>query len=206
MPKRLVFIADAVVEDRQECAEALKQRGFRVEAVESGSELIDALDRRTPNLVILSCNIMLAHAGDDIPQIRSALRDKIPVLLLASHACRRICARAWRLPVVAWEDRQIDADWLGDHVASLLSNGRPPRLPDFAAEAMERLTDRERTVLSLVCNGLLDREISECLDITVMTVHTHVKRIINKLGVCNRTEAAALKLACPEYRNGHDPD
>jgi DNA-binding NarL/FixJ family response regulator len=194
-----ILIADTVAEDRHDYAAALRQRGLDVETVASGTSLVDALKRSDPDLVILACNVMLADSGDDIAHIRAALRDETPVLILASYACRRICARAWRLPVVAWEDRQVDADWLGDHVVTLLANGRPQRMPDHASRAMDTLTDRERTVLSLVCNGLLDREIGECLEISVMTVHTHVKRIINKLGARNRTEAAAMKMVCPDF-------
>jgi two-component system, NarL family, response regulator LiaR len=52
------------------------------------------------------------------------------------------------------------------------------------------LTDRELAVLELVALGLTNREIGEQLNIAERTVTTHVSRILGKLGLENRTQAA----------------
>jgi DNA-binding CsgD family transcriptional regulator len=51
------------------------------------------------------------------------------------------------------------------------------------------LTQRERQVLELIRDGLLSKEISEKLCISVHTVNTHRQRILEKLGVDNSMEA-----------------
>jgi DNA-binding CsgD family transcriptional regulator/tetratricopeptide (TPR) repeat protein len=58
------------------------------------------------------------------------------------------------------------------------------------------LTAREQEVLSLVADGLADREISQRLFISERTVHHHVSAILSKIGVSSRTAAAreAVKL------------
>jgi DNA-binding NarL/FixJ family response regulator len=59
--------------------------------------------------------------------------------------------------------------------------------------AMPRLlTDRERDVVALVAEGLTNKEIGRRLDISPATVKVHVERIIGKLGVADRTQAAVL--------------
>jgi len=55
---------------------------------------------------------------------------------------------------------------------------------------MARLTQRERDILNLLSNGCLDKEIAESLGISLWTVHGHLKKIYDKLGVHTRTEAA----------------
>ena len=55
----------------------------------------------------------------------------------------------------------------------------------------EPLTQREEEVLELLAAGLTDREIGEQLVISPVTVKKHVANIYGKLGVSNRTEAAA---------------
>ena len=55
----------------------------------------------------------------------------------------------------------------------------------------ERLTEREFAVLELVAAGRTNRRIADELFITIDTVKRHVTHLLDKLGVHNRTEAAA---------------
>jgi DNA-binding CsgD family transcriptional regulator len=55
-----------------------------------------------------------------------------------------------------------------------------------------KLTPAEENVLGWLCRFLSNREIAKRLFVSVETVRTHVKRILGKLGVATRTEAALL--------------
>ncbi len=61
------------------------------------------------------------------------------------------------------------------------------RRSDPAAQAT--LTDREEEVLTLVAEGLSNRQIGERLFISTKTVSVHVSNVLAKLGVSGRTEA-----------------
>ncbi len=54
----------------------------------------------------------------------------------------------------------------------------------------ELLTDRELEVLPLLASGLTNQEIAQRLTISPGTVKHHVRHIVSKLGVSDRTQAA----------------
>ena len=56
------------------------------------------------------------------------------------------------------------------------------------------LTAREREILDLIVAGCSNAQIAERLYITIGTVKTHVRNILNKLSVDDRTQAAVLAL------------
>src|SRR6266542_1192557 len=56
------------------------------------------------------------------------------------------------------------------------------------------LTAREREVALLVADGLANRVIAERLAVSERTVETHVRNVLTKLGLANRTQVAAWTL------------
>jgi DNA-binding NarL/FixJ family response regulator len=61
-------------------------------------------------------------------------------------------------------------------------------------EEIVALTNREREVLSLVAQGQSDQEIADNLIISIHTVKTHMRNILNKLHLGQRHEAAQYAL------------
>jgi NarL family two-component system response regulator LiaR len=56
--------------------------------------------------------------------------------------------------------------------------------------APEALTAREMTVLRLIAQGLSNQEIADRIAVSEPTVRTHVSRILGKLHLASRTQAA----------------
>ena len=72
--------------------------------------------------------------------------------------------------------------------------GHDPDLRSQREEAMDALTGRELEVLGLIARGHANGRIAEELVLSVGTVKTHVHRIISKLGVSDRTQAAVRSI------------
>ena len=66
--------------------------------------------------------------------------------------------------------------------------------PPENQEAYETLTKRELEVLSLIAQGLENREIASQLVVSEATIRTHVSNILGKLHLANRTQAALYAL------------
>ena len=95
---------------------------------------------------------------------------------------------------------RIGATWLVDELdglarrARLTLAGAEPVVEEQPAEPRDELglTPRERDVLALLAEGRTNREIGEALFMAEKTASVHVSRILAKLDVRSRTEAAAV--------------
>lgn len=87
-------------------------------------------------------------------------------------------------------------------VAGYRAATRVPALPPGVREAIDGLSTRERDVLALVAQGAPNAEISQSLFLGESTVKAYVSRVLAKLGVANRVQAALLARSAgvPEER------
>jgi DNA-binding CsgD family transcriptional regulator len=67
-------------------------------------------------------------------------------------------------------------------------------VPSPARSALDGLTEREREVLRWLAGGKTDKDIGDILGISPRTVHKHLQRIYQKLGVETRTAAVVRSM------------
>jgi two-component system NarL family response regulator len=85
------------------------------------------------------------------------------------------------------------------HTIRAVHSGGRPIPPDIARTLADRLTQsqltaREIEVLTLVAKGLRNKEIGATLAIAEETVQSHMKHILSKMGVNDRTRAAVVAM------------
>lgn len=111
-------------------------------------------------------------------------------------AVRETCdGNAWIDPAVA----NIVLRQVREAPGTLAQSSRTVRIEAVAPEFEQiietyPLTERELEILELIVAGCSNAEIAERSYITVGTVKTHVRSILNKLGVDDRTKAAVRAL------------
>lgn len=104
--------------------------------------------------------------------------------------------RALRSGAVTFLSKGTPDEELVRTIREVHSGGRPIP-PDVARKLADRLTGnalspREIEVVKLIADGLRNKEIAAALHISEETVQGHVKNILSKLGVNDRTRAAIV--------------
>ncbi len=93
--------------------------------------------------------------------------------------------------VAAVESVMSDTSWFTRTVVEKLKAWRQAKTPAARSGDLEQLTDREREILALICEGRSDAEMSALLHLSQNTVRNHVASLYRKIGV-NRRSAAVI--------------
>jgi DNA-binding NarL/FixJ family response regulator len=139
--------------------------------VKDGIEATVEIRRRFP-----TASILMLTAFDGDADIRKALEAGVQGYVLKSSTGDRLIPA---LRAVAAGER-----WVPREVASRLAS----------RNSFEQLTAREMQVLNELAKGLSNKQIADVLNITEYTVKDHLKNILAKLRVADRTEAVTTAL------------
>ncbi|MFJ8932854.1 MULTISPECIES: response regulator transcription factor [unclassified Streptomyces] len=85
----------------------------------------------------------------------------------------------------------------------LMARLRGDRPREAEPDALSALTERERQILDLIGEGLTNRQIGRRLYLAEKTVKNHISRLLSKLGVERRIQAAVIATESRE-RHGRD--
>lgn len=170
----------------------------------TSADAIEAAARERPDIVIMDVRL---PDGSGVEACR-AIREILPatrVIMLTSYPDDEALYASIVAGASGYLLKQTRAAALIDAIDAV-SKGRALLDPDVTARVLERvrrgnvdedpalasLTDQERRVLEQIATGKTNREIGEVLFLSEKTVKNYVSRILEKLGLHRRAEAAAF--------------
>ncbi|MEU1202914.1 response regulator transcription factor [Streptomyces sp. NPDC005813] len=89
--------------------------------------------------------------------------------------------------------------------ARLMRSLRDPAEPPTVAPELASLSPREREILTLIGEGLTNRQIGKQLYLSEKTVKNHISRLLAKLGVQRRVQAAVMASHLEQPDTGDRP-
>jgi NarL family two-component system response regulator LiaR len=169
---------------------------------ESGKAAIRLCAEVMPDVVLMD---MVMPDMDGASATR-AIREQFPsvqVIALTSFKEGKMIKDALEAGAIGYLLKNVSADELAQAIRAAHA-GRATLSPDVAQVMVHTagqppppgldLTERERTVLTLMVEGLNNTQIAGKLTVSPSTVKSHVSNILSKLGVASRTEAVTLAL------------
>jgi DNA-binding NarL/FixJ family response regulator len=198
-----------LVDDHEVVREGLRtllarQKGIVV-AGEAGTmaEAIETASRAKPDVIVMDVRLPDGSGVEACRTIREA-RPETKVIMLTSYADDEALFASIVAGAAGYLLKQTRGQALVDAITSVAA-GRSLLDPDVTGKVLERvrrgrededpgfasLTDQERKVVEQLAEGKTNREIGEVLFLSEKTVKNYVSRILDKLGLSRRAEAAA---------------
>jgi DNA-binding NarL/FixJ family response regulator len=209
-----VVIADDSALIRDGLQHLLTAHDIEVTATASNNdELIDAVERTQPDVALIDIRMPPTHTTEGI-DAAATIRHRRPntgVLILSQHVEADYALKLLRdhpagsgyllKERITHIDTLLDAIERTGHGETVID----PELVELllnrpgTRNRLEQLSERERTVLTLIAEGLTDRAIAEHLWLTPKTVETHVRHILAKLNLPPDTQHNRRVLAVLTY-------
>lgn len=201
-----ILIADDHPLFRSALRQALRDGlGETISLSEVGS--IDELQQRLAeradwDLVLLDLNMPGAYGFSGLAQMRGQY-PQIPVILISAQEEPTVARRARDFGASGFIPKSASLGDIQAAVQAVLDGGicwpagidNPPGMSDEQQQISERvasLTPQQFRVLTMVCDGLLNKQIAYELAVSEATVKAHVTAIFRKLNVRTRTQAALV--------------
>ena len=168
----------------------------------NGQQALELALRLEPDLILLDLNMPNMDGIETIRALRDAGVDSRILLFTVSDNEQDVVS-AFREGADGYLLKDLEPESLVQNImkAAEGKTAISPELVDILTTAIRSrsnqpdstlsdLTDREREVLKHVAHGLSNKMIARELDIAEGTVKVHVKRLLKKLGMRSRVEAA----------------
>ena len=173
-----------------------KQPDMKVvaEAID-GREAVELCRIHNPEIVVMDIRMPRMDGAEATKQIREG-SPNCRVVALSTFGGDEDIRRAFKSGVSAYLIKNVLHDELIKAIRTVHSGEKylTPEVKAVLASTPFRpeLTPREIDVLKLLAQGLINKHIGYALGITEHTVKNHVKSILEKLGVEDRTHAATV--------------
>jgi len=198
-----VFLLDDHEIVRRGVRELLEAEDDLVVVGEAGTaeEAVGRIAATNPDVAVLDVRLPDGSGVEVCRDIRSA-RPDLACIMLTSFADDEALFEAIMAGAAGYVLKQIRGSDLVDAVRRV-AGGQSLLDPDVTAKVLERLrrgpdederlrhlTEQERRILTLLADGLTNRQIADEMFLAEKTVKNYVSNLLAKMGMSRRTEAA----------------
>lgn len=171
-----------------------------------------------PDVVVLDIDL---REGSPIAMLRelSAGKPDVRILVLTAHEDKESVLSALESGASGYLLKRVSSQALAGAV-DMVSKGQSVVDPALTRRMMDwmldpatarpgvvtELTEQQLAILALVAEGLSNKEVADRLYLAEKTVKNHLTRIMARLGVKSRTQAAAFAWRALGSRNSHSTE
>jgi len=194
--ERIVYVLDDDADVREGVSALLESVGLNVVALSSTAEFLAHKRSEAPSCLVLDVRLP-GLSGLDFQTELVKAQISIPIVFLTGHGDIPMTVKAMKAGAVEFLTKPFREQDLLDAVGVALERDCVRRELQTQTQALQgrydALSDRERQVMSLVCAGLMNKQVAAEIGVSEVTVKVHRHNIMKKLAA--RSLADLVRMA-----------
>ncbi len=195
-----VFVVDDDVSVREALTNLFRSVGLSVRTFGSAQEFMSRGHDAVPSCLVLDIRLP-GESGLDLQLRLAESNDDIPIIFITGHGDIRMSVRAMKAGAVEFLTKPFREQELLDAVHQAIDRDRASRRNRMEAAQLrqryEALTSREKEVMALVVQGLLNKQIADELQIAEPTVKLHRGHVMEKMGASSLADLVRMAERVP---------
>jgi FixJ family two-component response regulator len=191
----MVFVVDDDASVRESLKNLIRSVGLRVELFDSAQEFLRSKRPDVPSCLVLDVRLP-GLSGLDLQRHASDAAMEVPIIFITGHGDIPMSVRAMKAGAVEFLTKPFRDQDLLDAIQQALERDRKAREQLAVVEQLRRrfasLTPRERTVMTRVVAGLLNKQIGAELGTSETTVKIHRHQVMQKMGAGSLPELVRM--------------
>jgi two-component system secretion system response regulator SalR len=163
-------------------------------SVQSIDGIIPTIKNNAIDVVLLDVNLGKLSDEDGLTLAKNILRElpETKILILTGYDLPVYRREAEKIGVKGFINKSVDPNQLIDILYHIYNGGWA--FPKVGGEILEELTETEKSILQLLCDGIKRKDMAAQLYISDRTLSNHIQHIFEKLEVSSALEAVSKGL------------
>lgn len=208
-----ILVADDDLGIRLSISDYLKLSGYSVITAENGKNALEMVEAYQPHLIVTDVTMPQMDGYEFVERVRQRPAFRLlPVIFLTARTDTQERIRGYQLGADVYLPKPFDLDELGAVIRNLLERSqiiqsdwlhraqgqdqqtKQEQDSHSATTSQIVLTEREKSVLELLANGLSNAQIGDRLHLSPRTIEKYVSSLLGKTDTSNRAELVRVAL------------
>jgi FixJ family two-component response regulator len=183
-PTPIVFVIDDDISVRESLELLIQSAGWQPETFASAQEFLSRPRSLAPSCLVLDVSLPGIN-GLELQKRVAAERSDMPIIFITGYGDVPTSVQAMKAGAVEFLTKPVSNDVLLSAIGDAIERSRVAICQEVEMRALRdcyaSLTPRERQVMALVVNGMLNKQIGGKLDISEITVKAHRGQVMRKM-------------------------